>query len=176
LAKSVDIRLVCATNMPVYDMVKRKEFRQDLIYRVNTVEIHLPPLRERIDDLPLLLDHYLKYFSDKYKRNSKSLSPAAFKKLERYQWPGNIRELKHAVERAVIMSDNRVLQPGDFFFSTPDDNCDEAWSLDSFNLDEVERKVILKAIRKHSGNISRAADDLGLTRTSLYRRIEKYGL
>jgi len=174
--KPIDIRLICATNTALYDMVAKKEFRQDLIYRINTVEIHLPPLRERKEDLGLLLDHYLQYFSTKYNRGKKVLGPGAIKKLERYSWPGNVRELKHAVERALIMSDSRVLQPSDFFFSTAEESGGDGVAFDSFNLDDVERTVILKAIRKHSGNISRAAEELGLTRTSLYRRIEKYGL
>lgn len=174
--KSVDIRLICATNQPLLEMVQHQDFRQDLLYRINTVEIHLPPLRERTEDIPLLVEHYLQHFAKKYKRESVVVGQAAMRKLERYGWPGNVRELKHALERAVIMSDSRVLQPSDFFFSVPEEASGEALGVDTFNLEEVERSVILKAIRKHGGNISRAAEELGLTRTSLYRRIEKYGL
>jgi two-component system, NtrC family, response regulator HydG len=173
--RAIDIRLVCATNMSLYDMVKNKEFRQDLLYRINTVEISLPPLRERQEDIPKLIEHYLDYFASKYKRGSLKVNSAAMKKLKRYSWPGNIRELKHAVERAVIMCDKNVLQPSDFFFSTQDNSLD-SFAFDSYNLDDVERAVVTKAIQKHSGNISHAAEELGLTRTSLYRRIEKYGL
>lgn len=176
VTRSIDIRLICATNTPLYDLVQQKQFRQDLLYRINTVEIHLPPLRERSDDIPLLVDHYLDYFGRRYKREGFSVSAPAMRKLERYSWPGNVRELKHAIERAVIMSDSRVLQPSDFFFTVGEDGAGEGIDIDSFNLEDVERSVILKAIRKHGGNISRAAEDLGLTRTSLYRRIEKYGL
>lgn len=174
--RPVDIRLICATNQPLLEMVQRQEFRQDLIYRINTVEIHLPPLRERTEDIPLLVEHYLRHFAKKYNRESVVVGQAAMRKLERYTWPGNVRELKHALERAVIMSDSKVLQPSDFFFSVPEEASGEALDVDTFNLEEVERSVILKAIRKHAGNISRAAEELGLTRTSLYRRIEKYGL
>jgi DNA-binding NtrC family response regulator len=175
-SRAVDIRLISATNQPLQDMVQRQDFRQDLLYRINTVEIHLPPLVERTEDIPLLVEHYMGHFAKKYKREGLTVGQAAMRKLERYHWPGNVRELKHAVERAVIMSDNRVLQPSDFFFSvTPEASGGEV-EADTFNLEEVERSLILKAIRKHAGNISRAADELGLTRTSLYRRIEKYGL
>ncbi|MFH0881856.1 MAG: sigma-54 dependent transcriptional regulator [bacterium] len=174
--RPIDIRLICATNTPLFDLVQQKKFRQDLLYRINTVEIHLPPLRERHEDIPLLVNHYLEHFGRKYKREGFSVSTPAMRKLERYSWPGNVRELKHAIERAVIMSDSRMLQPTDFFFASGEDGAGEGIDLDSFNLEDVERSVILKAIRKHGGNISRAAEDLGLTRTSLYRRIEKYGL
>jgi DNA-binding NtrC family response regulator len=172
----VDIRLICATNQPLMEMVQRGEFRQDLLYRINTVEIQLPALRERREDIPLLVEYYLDHFARKYKRDGVSVGQAAMRKLERYHWPGNVRELKHAIERAVIMSDTRVLQPSDFFFSVAEEGGGDGATLDTFNLEEVERSVILKAIRQHGGNISRAAEELGLTRTSLYRRIEKYGL
>ena len=171
----VDIRLICATNMPVYEMVSENTFRQDLLYRINTVEIHLPPLRERQDDIELLTDHFVKIYCDKYRKPAKKIAPSTVKKLSKYGWPGNIRELQHAIERAIIMSDGNVLMPDDFFFlvqkadgpSSTDDN---------LNLDEVEKNVILKAINKHAGNISKAAKELGLTRASLYRRLEKHGL
>ncbi len=174
--RNVDIRLISATNTPLYDLVQQKQFRQDLLYRINTVEIQLPPLRDRRSDIPLIVKHYLEHFGRKYRRDGISVSSPALRKLERYNWPGNVRELKHAIERAVIMSDAKVLQPTDFFFAAAEDLGGDGVDLDSFNLENVERSVILKAIRKHGGNISRAAEDLGLTRTSLYRRIEKYGL
>ncbi len=173
--QKVDIRLICATNHDVSEMVASRQFRQDLLYRINTVEIHLPPLRDRREDIPPLIDHYLDHFSQKYNRGSLTVNQAAQRKLERYDWPGNVRELKHAIERAVIMAEDKVLQPADFFISGGDDRGGEV-ELDSFNLEDVERTVVLKAIRKHDGNISHAAKELGLTRTSLYRRIEKYGL
>ncbi|MFA0961331.1 sigma-54-dependent transcriptional regulator [Roseivirga sp. BDSF3-8] len=173
--KSIDIRLVCATNMPVYDMVKDNSFRQDLLYRINTVEIPLPSLRERTEDIPLLADHFLKVYGKKYRKPEKSISGATMKKLQKYPWPGNIRELQHAIERAIIMSEGDVLSPEDFFFLSHKEDSLEQQS-DNFNLDEVEKNTILRAINKHSGNISKAAKELGLTRASLYRRLEKHGL
>ncbi|KYG75962.1 MULTISPECIES: sigma-54 dependent transcriptional regulator [Roseivirga] len=171
----VNIRLICATNMPVYDMVAENTFRQDLLYRINTVEIHLPPLRERQDDINLLADHFVKIYSEKYRKPQKKIAPSTYKKLSKYSWPGNIRELQHAIERAIIMSEGNVLMPDDFFFLVQKaDNQNEA--ADNLNLDDVEKNVILRAINKHSGNISKAAKELGLTRASLYRRLEKHGL
>ena len=173
--REIDIRLICATNMPLYDMVARNEFRQDLLYRVNTVEIQLPPLRERREDIALLVDHFLGIFSKKYKKPVAGVSVPAMKKLERYSWPGNIRELIHTLERAIILTESRVLQPTDFLF--PDTEADdEGVVFDNYNLEDVEKVVIRKVLKKHEGNVSHAAKDLGLTRTSLYRRMEKYGL
>lgn len=171
----IDIRLICATNMLVYDMVAENTFRQDLLYRINTVEIHLPPLRERQDDINLLADHFVKVYCEKYRKPPKKLAPSTHKKLSKYSWPGNIRELQHAIERAIIMSEGNALMPDDFFFLVQKaDNQNE--TADNLNLDEVEKNVILRAINKHSGNISKAAKELGLTRASLYRRLEKHGL
>jgi len=171
----IDIRLVCATNMPIYEMVKENKFRQDLLYRINTVEVHLPPLRERQEDIAQLADHFVKMYCQKYRKNVKSISPNALKRLEKYRWPGNIRELQHAIERVVIMCDNEVLNPDDFFFlmSGPQDNNIQT---DNFNLEDIEKSIIQKAINKYQGNISKAAKELGLTRASLYRRLEKHGL
>lgn len=172
----IDVRLICATNMPVYDMVRESTFRQDLLYRVNTVEIRLPPLRDRLDDIPLLADHFLDMYARKYHKLMKGISAGALRKLEKYQWPGNVRELQHMVERAIIMTDTTMLQPEDFFFAAIHREEGDDVTFDSFNLEDVEKLVIRKAIDKHSGNISRAAEELGLTRASLYRRLEKYGL
>src|SRR5690606_29534786 len=113
----IDVRLVCATNMPLYQMVEEGKFRQDLLYRINTVEIHLPPLRERVDDIPLLVNHFLDIYTRKYQRDVKGVSPAALKKLQKYHWPGNVRELQHMIERAMIMTESTILQPEDFFFA-----------------------------------------------------------
>jgi two-component system response regulator HydG len=168
----VDIRLICATNMPLHQMVKDGTFRQDLLYRINTVEIRVPPLCDRIEDIPLLADHYLNYYARKYHKQVRAISPGALEKLKRYAWPGNIRELQHAIERAVIMTDSASLQETDFLFSRPV----TAMSPETLNLDEVEKAAIVKALSIHNGNISKAADELGLTRASLYRRMEKYGL
>ena len=172
---SIDIRLVCATNMALYDMVSENTFRQDLLYRINTVEIHLPALRERAEDIPLLAAHFLKLYAGKYRKQIKSIGTATLKKLKSYHWPGNIRELQHAIERAVIMSDNETLGPEDFFFSQERAEVDSgAMTADSLNLEELEKTIIQKAIKKHGGNISKAAKALGLTRASLYRRLEKH--
>lgn len=172
----IDIRLVCATNMPIHDMVKENTFRQDLLYRINTVELHLPPLRERLEDIALLANHFVTVYSNKYRKQVKKIAPAAIKKLEKYHWPGNIRELQHAIERAIIMSEENALSTEDFFFLSHRPESSEDPTSDSYNLDEVEKNVIQKAINKHGGNISKAAKDLGLTRASLYRRLEKHGL
>jgi DNA-binding NtrC family response regulator len=175
VARDIDIRLICATNMPIYEMVAKNEFRQDLLYRINTVEIQLPPLRDRQEDIPLLVDHFLRIFSKKYQKGIKTVGPAALKKLERYQWPGNIRELIHTLERAVILAETHTLQSGDFLFPEMEKEA-EGVILDNYNLEAVEKAVIRKALKKYAGNVSHAAKELGLTRTSLYRRMEKYGL
>ncbi|MDW7693411.1 sigma-54 dependent transcriptional regulator [Flammeovirgaceae bacterium SG7u.111] len=171
----IDIRLVCATNMPLYEMVGDNDFRQDLLYRINTVEIHLPPLRDRAEDLPKLADHFIEMYCQKYRKPKKRLSPSTLKKFEKYHWPGNVRELQHALERAVIMSDEDLLQPHDFLFLVEKSESDDM-DFSEYDLDTVEKMMIQKAISKHSGNISKAAKSLGLTRASLYRRLEKHGL
>jgi DNA-binding NtrC family response regulator len=173
--REIDIRLICATNMPIYEMVARNEFRQDLLYRMNTVEINLPPLNARRQDIPLLVDYFLKMFAKKYQKSISGASTPALKKLEKYQWPGNVRELRHTLERAIILADSPMLQPTDFLFPETEKEV-EGVVFDSFNLEDVEKAVIRKALKKNEGNISHAAKDLGLTRTSLYRRMEKYGL
>ncbi len=175
-AVPIDIRLICATNMPVYDMVAENTFRQDLLYRINTVEIQLPPLRTRLEDVPLLTDHFVHKYASKYRKSVTKINPATVKKLQKYSWPGNIRELQHAIERAIIMSDSDTLNPDDFFFLSQKAESINTPEPESFNLDEVERGVIERVINKHNGNISKAAKELGLTRASLYRRLEKYGL
>ena len=173
--RPIDVRLICATNMPIYQMAKEGNFRQDLLYRINTVEITLPLLSERIDDIPLLVEHFLHQFAHKYKKNIKGVSSAAMKKLRQYNWPGNVRELQHSVERAVILSESKILQPNDFMLKSQQSTGDEV-TLSSYNIEDMERNVIQKALRKYNGNISQAAKELGLTRASLYRRLEKYGL
>lgn len=173
--KPIDIRLICATNMPLYKMVEEKEFRQDLLYRINTVEIHIPPLRDRKEDIPLLAGYYLDTYKSKYKKPELRISPAAMKRLENYGWPGNVRELQHMIERSVILSEGNTLEASDFFFVSSAAK-EEDVQLDNYNLDEVEKTIIQKVISKNEGNITKAAKELGLTRTSLYRRMEKYGL
>lgn len=172
----IDVRVICATNMPLYQMVSEGKFRQDLLYRINTVEIVIPPLRERTDDITLLTDHFLKMYCRKYKLDLKRISISTLRRLEKHHWPGNIRELQHAVERAVILSDNTVLEPRDFFINQSDEQINTDVNQFNLNLEETEKMLIRKVFDKHGGNISKAAKELGLTRASLYRRIEKYGL
>ncbi len=169
----VDIRLICATNMPLAQMVQEGRFRQDLLYRINTVEVHIPPLCERVDDIPMLANHFLNYYAKKYRKEVLSISNEAITKLKKYAWPGNVRELQHAIERALIMADSPTLQESDFLFSR---KANDSPSADTLNLDEVEKAAVIKAIQLHNGNISKAAEELGLTRASLYRRMEKYGV
>jgi DNA-binding NtrC family response regulator len=172
-AMEVDIRLICATNMNLHQMVKDGKFRQDLLYRINTVEITIPPLCERGDDIPMLANHFLNYYSKKYRKDVLSISQEALTKLKKYAWPGNVRELQHAIERALIMADSPTLQESDFLFSRKGN---DSINSDTLNLDEVEKAAVAKAIQLHNGNISKAAEELGLTRASLYRRMEKYGI
>jgi len=171
----VDVRLICATNMPLADMCRRGEFREDLLYRVNTVEISLPALRERSEDVASLVEHFIGIYARKYSLGPKRLTPGALKRLETHGWPGNVRELRHAVERAMIMSDGPTLDTQDFFFSDSAGKPGDL-ELDDLKLDAVEHQVIRKVLAKHAGNVSRAARELGITRASLYRRMEKYGL
>jgi len=174
-SRPVDIRLICATNMSLLEMADEGLFRQDLLYRINTVNIEIPPLRERVEDIPRLAEHFLSIYSRKYRKPGARFSNAALKKLEGYRWPGNVRELKHAIERAVIMSGSDVLKPEDFPFPSPAKQ-GEGTVIESFNLDEVERAVIEKAMRTFGGNVSMVARELGISRAALYRRLEKYGL
>ncbi len=169
----VDIRLICATNMPLHQMVDEGKFRQDLLYRINTVELRIPPLCERVDDIPMLANHFLNFYTKKYHKEIIAFSPEAIVKLKKYAWPGNVRELQHAIERAVIMADSSTLQQSDFLFNRKGGHSTES---DTLNLDDVEKAAVVKAIQLHNGNISKAAEELGLTRASLYRRMEKYGL
>jgi len=172
----IDVRLISATNMPVYQMVSESKFRQDLLYRINTVEIALPPLRDRQEDIEPLVEYYLDVYCKKYKIAKKRVTSGTFNRLKKHNWPGNIRELQHAVERAVILSETNVLEPQDFFMEESGGRKNNDFSPDNMNLEEVEKILVRKVIDKHGGNISRAAKELGLTRASLYRRIEKHGI
>lgn len=172
---NIDIRLICATNIPIYNRVEENKFRQDLLYRINTVEIYLPPLRERKGDIPLLAEYFLSLFKRKYNKPELSFDAATIKIFETYPWPGNIRELQHVIERCVILCDSNRIAPTDFSLNTTASKSGEE-IIDTFNLDEVEKKLIQKALLKFEGNVSKAAKELGLTRTSLYRRMEKHGL
>lgn len=183
---SVDIRLICATNMPLYDMVEQKSFRQDLLYRMNTVEIRLPPLRERVEDIPMLADYFLREYCAKYRKPLQSLSVGAVKALQAYSWRGNVRELQHVMERAVIMNDRSTLDAAELALmpvanaeipaAAANVGLQTSLAVDSLNLEELEHLAIRKALAKHNGNVSHTAQELGLTRAALYRRMEKYGL
>jgi len=169
---TMDVRLICATNMPVYNMVADNQFRQDLLYRINTVEILLPPLRDRLEDIPVLTEHFLKKVAKKYNKPTIYITKKGIEVFKNYHWPGNIRELEHTIERLVIMADTDVID-------APQINLNNAAPTSgarpkNLNLDEMEKFLIEKAIQKHGGNISKASKDLGLTRAALYRRMEKY--
>ncbi len=172
---SIDVRMICATNNNIHQDVAEGVFRQDLLYRINTVEIHLPALRDRTGDIPLLADHFLKIYSRKYRKSIRNIQSSAIKKLNQYSWPGNVRELQHAIERAVIMCEGTSLSPDDFILS-PSVKGSGGLELESYNLEEIERTIIEKVLKSNQGNVTQAATQLGLTRTSLYRRMEKHGL
>jgi two-component system response regulator HydG len=172
----IDVRLICATNLGKERLADENLFRQDLLYRINTVEITLPCLRERTEDIPLLLAHYAALYAQKYNLAPKRLSAALLDRLSAWPWPGNVRALRHAVERAVILSDGDMLDMGDFPMADADREPLPDADTDVSRLDAVEKAAIVRALERHKNNVSRAADALGLTRTSLYRRMEKYGL
>lgn len=171
----VNIRLISATNMPLYKMAESFEFRQDLLYRINTVEITLPPLRERKEDIRLIASHYLNLFCDQYGKQDLKIKDDTLEKLEEYHWPGNIRELAHAIERAVILCKSKILGPNDFnlkiksppviLHDTP-----------VIRVEDYEKQAISNAIVKYNGNLSKAAEELGIARSTLYRKIAQFGL
>jgi len=170
---AVDARIICATNMAPEDMLDKQQFRQDLLYRINTVEIRVPPLRERAGDIPLLVRHYAERFARKYEKPDLEIDAATLEKLGRYDWPGNVRELVHAVERAVIMTDGAALTSAEFLVEKK--HASSAEELD-LNLEALEKRAIEQAIAKHRGNMSKAALELGLGRTTLYRKMARHGL
>ncbi|OON67064.1 sigma-54-dependent transcriptional regulator [Hymenobacter sp. CRA2] len=172
----VDIRLICATNVPLAELADERRFRKDLLYRINTVELLVPPLRSRPADIGQLARHFAAQYAAKYHRPEPTLSPAALRKLEQYPFPGNVRELQYTIERAVIMAETPVLQAEDLLFSQLASAPNAAEASSSLNLNEVEKSTILRVIEKHGGNITRAAQELGLTRTALYRRLNKHAL
>ncbi len=176
-AAAIDVRLISATNRPLAQMVAEGSFREDLLYRINTVEIRLPPLAERDGDIPLLLEHFLTVYCQKYAISRKRVSAAGLAHLQAYTWPGNVREMKHAIERALILSESDTLGRDDFLL-TRENACASPAELgfENLNLDHVEKAVVRRALIKHEGNISQAALELGITRTSLYRRMAKFGL
>ena len=171
----VDIRLICATNVGLATLADESQFRKDLIYRINTVEINVPPLRDRDQDIILLAKHFLDVYAEKYFKSEFTLDDALLKKLKKYHFPGNVRELQYALERAVIMADSNLLTEDDLVFS-PIEKKATVKPIEDVNLDEVEKQTIQKVIEKNKGNISKSAKELGITRTALYRRMNKHGL
>jgi DNA-binding NtrC family response regulator len=172
----VDIRLICATNVPLAELANENRFRKDLIYRINTVEITVPPLRKRGNDIILLAKHFARLYSNKYLKPEPSFEPRALDKLLNHHYPGNVRELQYIIERAVIMTDEDTLQAADLLFSPIENTVSDENESTETKLSAVEKNTILKVIEKHNGNITRAAKELGLTRTALYRRLSKYDI
>ncbi|MDE1465040.1 sigma-54-dependent transcriptional regulator [Spartinivicinus poritis] len=172
-AVPVNIRIVAATNLSKNLLFDQANFRQDLLYRINTVEIALPPLRERPEDIPLIIDHYLKTYTKKYHRPTLTISSETIQALQSFSWPGNIRELQHSIERAVILSESSQLSINDFPLLTENNMTS---TLDTLNLNDIEKHTIEVALRKYTGNITHAARELGLSRAALYRRLDKYAL
>jgi transcriptional regulator with PAS, ATPase and Fis domain len=170
----IDIRLICATNVPLAELANENRFRKDLVYRINTVEITLPPLRRRLNDIRLLAAHFVKLYSKKYFKADMQLDAAAFNKLCHYHFPGNVRELQYVIERAVIMSEDEQIHENDLIFSALENQAGIEDDMGDLRLSTVERNAIQRVIEKHHGNITRAAKELGLTRTALYRRLSKY--
>jgi two-component system, NtrC family, response regulator HydG len=171
----IDIRLICATNLPLSELANENRFRKDLIYRIYTVEIKLPALRERGNDVIVLAKHFMQVYGEKYVKSALRLSSEASDKLKTYPFPGNVRELQYCLERAVIMSAGSVIEARDLTFSAIENaHNSEVGTDDDLNLNAVEKNTILKVIEKHNGNITKAANELGLTRTALYRRLSKY--
>ncbi|MGL6180064.1 MAG: sigma-54-dependent transcriptional regulator [Tannerellaceae bacterium] len=170
----IDVRLICATNAQIRDMIDDGNFRQDLLYRINTIELHIPPLRERGEDVLLLADFFLQRYAHKYKKPVNGLNREAKQKLMRYHWPGNVRELQHAIERAIILSDSTQLKPDNFMLQPQ--AAKRSVDDEILNLEQLERCAIERAMKRSEGNLSRAAEHLGITRYSLYRKLEKLGL
>ena len=169
----INVRLICATNADIHEMVATGEFRQDLLYRINTIELHIPPLRERSGDIELLANYFLDRYKKKYKKDIRNISPSAIKKLNEYPWPGNVRELQHSIERAVILSSALTLTPDDFILKPATTKKHKEVNL---NLEQLEINAVENALIKAEGNMNHAAELLGISRFTLYRKIEKYGL
>ena len=172
----IDIRLICATNLPLSELANEQRFRKDLIYRINTVEINMPPLRKREEDIIVLARYFAKLYANKYLKPVIDFDNAAIQKLKTYNFPGNVRELQYTIERAVIMADTGVLGADDLIFSILESHPVPLIEEEQIQLGTLEKNAILKVIEKHNGNITRAAKELGLTRTALYRRLSKYDI
>lgn len=169
----IDIRLICATNADLHKDVAEGQFREDLLYRINTIQLEVPPLRQRKEDITELAEFFLHKFRVKYNRGTLTISNAAMRKLEEYSWPGNVRELQHAVEKAVILSDGALLQPSDFHLRTTEFT---ETNMESVTLEDMERTLIINAMKRNENNISAVAQKLGITRPTLYNKLKKYGL
>jgi DNA-binding NtrC family response regulator len=171
--RRVDVRLLCATNAKLDEEAKAGNFREDLLFRINTVEIHLPALRDRREDIPLLAAHFLNRNRTRYRKQVTGFSPAAMQQLMQYAWPGNVRELEHTIERAVLLCRGEEVEPANLAIAA---SRTSSTSFENMSIDEVESLLIKKVLRRCDGNISQAAEALGLSRAALYRRIEKYGI
>ena len=169
----VDIRLICATNCILPSRVREGLFREYLLYRINTIQIEVPPLRDRVDDIAVLAFHFIRSYCEKYNKPAKKINTQALEKLSNYQWPGNIRELQHSIEKAVILSDSPLLGPADFSFNTASKGVSGD---DNITLEEMEKKLISEAIKRHDNNLSIVASKLGITRQTLYNKLKKYDL
>lgn len=170
--RDVDIRLICATNQPLFQMVEEKLFREDLLYRINTVQVEIPPLRDRGEDIIQLAEYFLNKYSRKYNRSPIRFTSGAQKKILRHSWPGNVRELEHAVEKAVILSDGNILDGEDFAFSTMPRHGEEPLK----SMEDIEKHYILKSMDRHRGNLSKVAEELDISRQTIYRKMKRYGL
>ena len=172
---SVDVRIVAATNMPLYEMIEEGTFRQDLLYRINTIEMELPPLRDRKDDIPALSEYFIQEFRKKYNKNRIRITSEGLQKLQEYNWPGNIRELHHILEKAMILCEKDQLTRDDIFIK-PEARKVNNFEYETFNLEDHEKKIIQKAIKKNYGNLTQTFKDLGISRKTLYNKMKKYGL
>lgn len=174
--RRVDVRILSATNAQLHDEAKAGNFREDLLFRINTVEIHLPALRDRREDIPLLAAHFLNRNRARYRKQMSGFTPAAMQQLMQYPWPGNVRELEHTVERAVLLCRGDEIEPSNLAIAGARPSTSFESISENMSIDEVESLLIKKVLRRCDGNISQAAEALGLSRSALYRRIEKYGL
>src|SRR5450755_321751 len=174
--RRVDVRVISATNSDLHAACAAGQFREDLLFRLNTVEIHVPPLRERREDIPALAGHFLSRYASRYRRPIQGFDAAALQALMQYSWPGNVRELEHTLERAILMCRTSEIQPADLGLNLRSQNQSMTQSLEDLSLEAVESILIRKALQRHQGNVSQAAEALGLSRGALYRRMEKYGL
>jgi DNA-binding NtrC family response regulator len=171
--RRVDVRILSATNADLHQEAASGRFRQDLLFRINTIEIRVPPLRDRPEDIPVLAHHFLRQHAQRYRKRVTAFEPPALQAMARHPWPGNVRELDHAVERGVLMAQGETIRSSDLGLRP---SVESASRLDDMSLEEVEAFLIKKALARYDGNVSRAAEALGLSRSALYRRLQRYGL